>query len=198
MTKALLIVAALFALAPPAPVARARQEQQQQPAGQAAPGADDPGAVMKGLRNRLLTSKPSEVGLEGEDAKAKVWGVLLEFGFPEGTATLVSLRDGTSSLYTSTGGGILGGYTARPEARRCVAQAERHLARMKATKSFPYPAPRRVKFYLLTQGGVYAAEAGMDEAAGGRHPLSPLFYAGNEVLTKLREAHERAQPPPRP
>ena len=33
----------------------------------------------------------------------------MEMAFPEGAATLVSLADGTTSMYTSTGGGVIGG-----------------------------------------------------------------------------------------
>jgi hypothetical protein len=79
--------------------------------------------AMKGLRDRLLTSSAEEVGLTGEDAKAKVWGVMMEVTFPTGAITLVSVRDGTASLYASNGGGILGGYTAKKEARRFVDEA---------------------------------------------------------------------------
>lgn len=150
--------------------------------------------AMKGLRDRLLTSSPEEVGLSGEEAEAKVWGVLMEVAFPMGTATLVSVRDGTASLYMSTGGGILGGYVAQKEAKRFVGEAEKHLASMKLAKSFPYPEVGRMRFYVLTRGGVYTAEADEKEVMRERHPLFPLFLAGNEVLTVLRTAHERAKP----
>jgi len=147
--------------------------------------------AMKGLRDRLLTSSPEELGLTGEDAKAKVWGVMMEVTFPTSAITLVSVRDGTASLYTSTGGGMLGGYAAQKEARRFVAEAEKHLASMKPTKSFPYPEVGRLKFYVLTRDGVYTAEADENEVQDSWHSLFPLFVAGNEVLTVLRTAHER-------
>jgi hypothetical protein len=118
----------------------------------------------------------------------------METALPAGVATLVSVRDGTASIYTNTGGGILGGYSAREEAKRFVAEAEKHLARMKPAKSFPYPEAGRVKFYVLTRGGVYTVEAGEGELVSGRHALFPLFRAGHEVLTGLRTASERAKP----
>jgi len=144
---------------------------------------------MKQLRDKLLTSSAKEVGLSGKDAKAKVWGVLMEIALPNGVATLVSVRDGTASLYTSTGGGILGGYSAQKEAKRFVAEAEKHLASMKPTKSFPYPEVGRIKFYVLTPNGVYTAEAGENEVQDAGHSLFPLFTAANEVLTALRTAN---------
>lgn len=150
--------------------------------------------AMKELRDRLLTSSPEEVGLSGEDAEAKVWGVLMEVALPEGIATLVSIRDGTASLYTSTGGGILGGYTARKEATQFVTEAEKHLASMKPAKSFPYPEVGRVKFYVLTRGGVYTAETDQKEAQDPRHPFYSLFLDGNKVLAVLGTVHKRSKP----
>src|SRR5438477_510877 len=38
-----------------------------------------------------------------------LWGAVMDMAFPGGVATLVSLEDGTTSLYTSTGGGVIGG-----------------------------------------------------------------------------------------
>ena len=37
-----------------------------------------------------------------------MWGALLETGHPNGVATLVSLGDATTSLYTTGGFGIIG------------------------------------------------------------------------------------------
>ena len=148
--------------------------------------------AMKGLRDRVLTSSPEEIGLTGEDAKAKVWGVMMEMTFSSGgSITLLSLRDGTASLYGSTGGGMLGGYAAQKEAKRFVAEGEKHLASMQPTKSFPYPEVGRLKFYVLTQDGVYTAEAGESKVQDARHPLFPLFIAANEVLDVLRTVKQR-------
>ena len=150
--------------------------------------------AMKGLRDRLFTLSPEELGLTGKDANAKVWGVLMEVTFSEGSATLVSVRDGTASLYTSTGGGILGGYNAQKEAKRFVVEAEKHLVSMKPAKSYPYPPAGRIKFYALTRDGVYATEVDEKEVQREGHTLFPLFIAGNEVLSALRTANESARP----
>jgi len=150
--------------------------------------------AMRGLRDKLLTSSQADIGLEGKDAEAKVWGVMMEAALPSGIVTIMSLRDGTASLYMSTGFGILGGYSARVEAKRFVVEGEKHLAIMKPAKSFPYPEGGRFKFYVLTRDGVYTAEADEKEILGERHALSPLFVAGNEVLTVLRIASGRAKP----
>src|SRR5438105_7124389 len=63
-----------------------------------------PADMYMGLRDRLLRLDPASVGL----ADKPLWGCRMETGYPNGIATLVCLADGTTSLYTSTGGGIIG------------------------------------------------------------------------------------------
>lgn len=183
-------------------VPRQASSQNKKPESQATPSPAESSAkaaeAMKGLRDRLFTASPDDIGLSGEDAKAKVWGVMMEIALSSGVATLVSIRDGSASVYTSTGGGVLGGYSARDQAKRFVLEAEKHLAQMKPTKSFPYPEVGRLKFYVLTREGVYSAEAEEKELVGGQHALSPLFLAGNDVLTGLRGASEQAKPTSKP
>jgi hypothetical protein len=112
---------------------------------------------------------------------------MMDIAYPNWVATLISLRDGTASIYMKSGGGIFGGYSARNEAKRFVGEAEKHVANMKPTKSFPYPEElHHIKFYVLTRDGVYTGEADEKELVSGRHSLSPLFFAGNDVLTGLR------------
>lgn len=175
------------------PVCSQGQKPDNQPTVIDAQSSANAAAAMKGLRDRLFTTSPREIGLSGEDAQARVWGAVTEIGFPGGILTLVSLRDGTASIYTNTGGGILGGYSAQKEAKLFVAEAEKHLAEMTPTKSFPYPSVGRVKFYVLTQEGVYGSEAGEQELFQQQNALSPLHAAGVEVIIALRVAGERSQ-----
>ena len=201
MKKQLTLLTALLILVLSCSQPRPASSQEKKPVSQATPSPAESSTpfaqAMKELRDKLLTSSPEEIGLSGEDAKANVWGVMMEIPLAEGVGTIVSIRDGTASLYGSTGGGIIGGYSARDQAKQFVAEAEKHLAKMKPTKSFPYPEIGRIKFDVLTREGVYSAEADENELAGGQHALSPLFRAGNIVVTGLRTATERA-PSPKP
>ena len=153
----------------------------------------EPESGMKKLRDMALTTPPKEIGFDSSRADYKVYGVLMETGYPEGLATLVSLRDGTASLYLGHGGGVLGGIShegVRKAATDFVKESEKYLGRMKGTKSFPYPAVGQVKFYLLTFDGVVTAEADENALGEGGHELSPLFYKGHEVLSQLRRMTE--------
>jgi hypothetical protein len=119
----------------------------------------------------------------------------MEMGFPEGAATIVSLADGTTSLYTSEGGGVIGGGEHAPVA----AASRRFLAEAEATKTGLLPAdPANVQlppagvvsFVVLGYSGTQTGAADEDELASRQHPLSPLYAAGQDVITALREAEE--------
>lgn len=53
-----------------------------------------------GLRKMVFNLKPDKIGLIKETFKHPVWGMIMETGIPEGYYTLVSLADGTTSLYS--------------------------------------------------------------------------------------------------
>jgi hypothetical protein len=146
------------------------------------------------LRERILHLDPAEVGLHPSDPAANIWGVLMESGYPEGTATLVSLADGTTSVYFSTGGGLLGSpeYTPIAEASKAfVAQAESHRNDMAPAAVFPLPEAGQVRFICLTYMGFFTTEAAEKSLASGHHPLSPLYQAGRETLSRLRSSAEK-------
>jgi hypothetical protein len=68
----------------------------------------------------------------------------METGYPEAAATLVSLADGTASIYFSSGGGVIGGGphdTIAAAARRFVSLSKNFLPAMAATRSTRCPNP---------------------------------------------------------
>lgn len=143
------------------------------------------GGALGELRNRLLTGTADGYGVQ---PVGDTWGVLMETGHPEGTATLVALGDGTTSLYLSTGGGVIGGgehEKVNLAARVFVERASERAVGMDEVDGFPVPVTGRVTFYVLTTSGVRAAEAEVKELQAGTHPLAPLFRAGHDVLGLL-------------
>jgi hypothetical protein len=69
---------------------------------------------------------------------------------------------------------------------------------MTPAKSFTYPTLGQVKFYVLTQEGVYSSEADEKELFQRQDALYPLFFAGNEVAIGLRAASERVNQTKKP
>src|ERR1044071_906768 len=84
--------------------------------------APEPVDIYKGLRERVLTSKPEELGVEGAGAGSQAYGVLMEMGLSSGLASVVSFSTGDASAYTGTGRGLLGGggYPAGNRAPRAL------------------------------------------------------------------------------
>ena len=156
--------------------------------------APDPAQTYLQLRSRILNLTPAELGLTPTSKSPHVWGVLIETGYAVGSATLVALADGTTSLYYSTGGGMLGSgeYSPVAEASKAlVAQAESHIKDMSSTDEFPLPGVGQVRFTLLTYSGILSAEAPEETIASGNHPLSSLFARAHETLSQLRLLAEK-------
>jgi hypothetical protein len=152
-----------------------------------------PAEVYAGLRRQILTVNPADVGLTSTQALPRVWGAMIEIGPGHGSVTLVALADGTTSLYTSAGGGIIGaGEHSRIAAatRALLAVVEQHLAQMPVRVDTTPPAAGRVVLRALTYEGHRTVEAAEDDLGHGGHAMSPVFYAVHDVLTELRLLEE--------
>jgi hypothetical protein len=151
--------------------------------------APEPAQVYLQLRNRILSLNPAEMSLAPSIEAPRVWGVIMETGYEVGTATLISLVDGTTSLYYSTGGGMLGSgeYTPVAEASKAlVAQAEILFNQMSPASELPLPEVGQVRFTLLTYSGILTGVASEKTLARGKHILTPLYTHAHETLTRLR------------
>lgn len=143
--------------------------------------------VYADLRKQVLQLKPDAIGLNKAD-QSSVIAVLMESGFPEGVSTLVAVADGTSSLYYSTGGGVIGGGdhdSIRIECDEFVSLAQQYISKATLTKQFLLPQQDNVRFYFVTRGGVYTFEALEDDLGENRHACSPLFHQGHELITEI-------------
>ena len=149
--------------------------------------------VYTGLRAQLLEVEPADVGIER--GNGEVWGGMMELGFPEGTATIVALADGTTSLYTSSGGGVIGGEghdNVRFANRQFLAALEAARGELAPDPEAALPRPGEVTLRALTWDGRLAATASAEQELGeGTHPLSEAFFAGHDVITQLRVISEQ-------
>ena len=156
--------------------------------------AASPNPTYLDLRGRVLGLTAGEMGSLAEEP---VWVVLMEIGFEEGAATLVAAADGTTSLYLSSGGGVLG--TGEFAEVKLAAQAFRRAAadsleRLAKTERFPLPAPGEVQFLVLTAAGVFRGTVDLAELAPDQDPpLAALGSAGQQVLLEIRRIEERPQ-----
>ena len=120
----------------------------------------------------------------------------MDVGYAKSVVTLVSLIDGSASIYFSSGGGVIGGQgheTVRRAARRFTQFAAVYLPEMSPCTDFPMPDIGEAIFYVLTPGGAFAQAASEQELGAGSHSFSPLFYAGQCVITQLRRVSEKQE-----
>jgi hypothetical protein len=151
-----------------------------------ASGPYTPAEVYSGLRSQILALKPNELGIQDEHPFA----VLMETGYDEAVATLVVIADGTTSLYFSNGGGVIGAGEqplVRNVSSKFLADITTVADKLQATKDCPLPMRGRVRFYLLSKDGVRTAEASEQDLGHNRHELSHVFHSGHAVITAVRE-----------
>jgi hypothetical protein len=147
----------------------------------------------------LAASVPS---IEGDGGSPEVLGVVIEIGMAPNTILVYGLRDGTASVYRSTGGGYVGGRD-RPRvnaAAKALVAAAREMAKtLPRVTEHPLPSLGRVRISILTTEGVHAAEDDEKKLMSGQGALYPLFLRGNDITTGFLNEPRPApadQPPP--
>jgi hypothetical protein len=157
--------------------------------------AYEPAEVYVGLRGQALAVTRELLDPETASAGPLV-ALLMETGYPEAVATLVGLADGTTSMYFSNGGGMIGAGQHEDVAaatRRWLELGEQALDRLpEAPIEVHLPDEGMTQLVAVTETGRRAARAPEEELGGGGHPLSALFYAGHDVITAIRLVDEGA------
>src|SRR5918999_4199616 len=67
-----------------------------------------PENMFERLRDQVLSVRPDELALAATRERPHVWAALMEWGIDDELAMLVTIADGTVSLYLSSGGGVIG------------------------------------------------------------------------------------------
>lgn len=137
-----------------------------------------------GLRAKWLGGEWAPPAPRGPEPYA----VLFETTSDGGTATIVAAEDGTASIYTSTGGGMIG-LGERPEVARAaiafVALARRAAPALAPAASCPVPPEEHVAFWACSATGTRGATA--READAMRQPvLRELYAAAQDLITQMR------------
>src|SRR5512141_3072187 len=60
-----------------------------------------PEVVYQGLRNMVLHGTRARFGLAPAKSPTEPWGVVMDWGVTNGTATVMALSDGSASIYMS-------------------------------------------------------------------------------------------------
>ena len=119
-----------------------------------------PQDIFFNLRNLALTLSPEVAKITA--VPGVPYGIVMETGYGNATVTLVSLADGTASLYFSTGGGFIGAgrqKSVSDASIKFVSDAARFVASMQRTAEFPLPKVGEIVFYAMTDGAIFTYAA---------------------------------------
>ena len=151
--------------------------------------------VYNGLRDMALHA--TDVRTNGEP----IAGVVVDIPREGAFVSISSLSDGTTSLYTSTGGGMIGAGSYSP-----VAQATKNLLSTAASLAVSFgdvdngdwPPAGSVRFHLVSSHGNRYVDVPEDSFwSRKKHDLMPMIQAAQAVLTGIRlvqEAQSRSLP----
>jgi hypothetical protein len=143
-----------------------------------------------GLRRQVLQGLHGKVELPATKKPTEPYAVVMDWNTGNAIATIVSIADGTASMYLSNGGGSIGGGQGHKEIREAALSAVSLAAdvqpQMKSVFAYPLPMRGEVIFYLVTEAGVFSASAPANELATGKHPLSRLGNAMQNIITQYR------------
>ena len=156
--------------------------------------ANDNKGAFSGLRDMVFNLNTKEIGLTKDNFGHPVWGMVMETGFPEGSFSLVTLADGTTSLYFSNGGGIIGGGehdSVREASGYFLTGAQQFYKSASKVTEYPSPSDGEVKFYFFTFDGTLMYSAPEEELGDEKDELSDLFYAAHGVISELRKIQEK-------
>jgi hypothetical protein len=150
----------------------------------------EPAEIYLRLRSQVLSRTPSEIhALPG--LSPALLGVLMESGYPEAVVTLVTIADGTVSLYFSNGGGIIGigeYERVRKASVEFLSLAERFIAKAQPTNDHPLPSKGYITFYFITSSGLFFATAKEKDLENKQHPL---FLKAHKVISEARDVDRK-------
>jgi hypothetical protein len=157
------------------------------------PAGERPGVL---LREMLLTAKPSAFHIEPVSELPRVWAALMELRHSGVMVSLAAVCDGTTSLYFSNGGGIIGGgehETVRAANRKLLMFIETGLDLFVPMERPLDVMDGAVSFAVKTYEGLRGARDEEKKMKDRRSPLWPAFYLGQDVITALRLTTEKSK-----
>ena len=147
------------------------------------------GSNHENLRNTALHVTPAQLKLAIPDNETLVYGVVMDWNMGDTLITLVSFITGAASMYLSTGSGVLSSGknpAAGEAASELVTLAQVYIYNAVPVTIFDMPPDGCVRFFLLTNHHILAAQEQVVFLENGTSPWLPLFEKANEVITEMR------------
>jgi hypothetical protein len=150
--------------------------------------------AFEGLRNMAFSATPEQLGLTLPTDKTLVYGAIMDWEMGGATATTVAYQTGDASMYLSSGGGVIGGgqhQNVNIVAKQFIKIAQTFLEKTVKTDTKTLPNKDEVKFYLLTNKGIFVGQEKMKNFENNTSTWLRLFEEGNNVLTELRKTTDK-------
>jgi hypothetical protein len=147
--------------------------------------------VIAELRARALGLDVEAIRTPDGDPWQGAAVAMMEIGLEKGVVSFLAVADGTVSMYTSVGGGVIGAGShaaVRGAAERFRVTAADVRGAFQVTTSFPLPSPGEVRFHVRMGDDALTAAASEQALRSGRQPLSELYAAGQDLITEIRLA----------
>jgi hypothetical protein len=145
------------------------------------------------MRSMALGIDPAAISMPDGARWTGALIAAMEIGLPEATATVIAIADGTVSMYLSSGGGVIGAgehAAVRGVAERFRTVVAENRGLLERTGVFAPPEIGEVRFHARIGDDRLTGAAPESALKTGRHPLAPLYAAGQDVLTEIRLATE--------
>lgn len=158
-----------------------------------------PSEMSDRLRALVLNLAPNDVGITRENYPHAVFALIMDTGFTNSSVTLALVADGTTSLYFSNGGGIIGAgehADVRKASSSVLAEAQDVFLEAREVSSYRYPETGEVIFYFVSFDGVRSYAAQGERLTGGKDEFSDLYAAAQGVITELRRVQTASENPP--
>jgi hypothetical protein len=161
------------------------------------PGSEPSDNAYDGLRALALGATEDRVG-NAPPEHPQVLGAVIDIPGAGGMASVVALADGTTSMYTSTGGGIIGAGAHEAVAVKTHAlltALQRLIEMFPADDRVDLPAADLVQITLITPTGRRRASVPAP-AFWGQEPstVADLIAAIHDVISAIREVGPPDQP----
>lgn len=145
--------------------------------------------TFEGHREVALSIKPEQLNLNIPDSNLFVYGLVMDWNMGDEIVTLATYITGATNLYLSKGGGVIAG-GLKPNvgeaAVKLVSNAQDFVNRAMPMAGNDIPPAGCVRFNLLTNRQVLAAQEHVRYFDDGSSPWFSLFQQGNEVIAEMK------------
>ncbi len=144
------------------------------------------------LRAKLLAMSPTDLKLKPTQHLPRVWAALLDWGLRGASATIAVVADGTVSMYTSAGGGMIGAgqhQQIHMPAARFLKTVEAIVDSLPPATEAPLPREGEAAIVALTYDGMRRGLVEL-KLLSPKDPFARAWVAGQDLITALRELQD--------